>query len=158
MTIVCSIPNHTYFSWRQGSSVVSSTAASIELLYIESISSMDDTSRTSPTVRVGQATLAWQLSSSMAIVAQAGAALTGSHPSWSTFLCYCNSCFCFLVSKKYSILSNTLTTILEMCTLVCKKGYPPPPRKTKAEPNGTPPFLLPLTHPLCMAACERCSG
>ena len=59
--------------------------------------------------------------------------------------------------QKYSILSTTLTIMQATCTLVRKKGVFPP-LKTKAKPNCTPPFLLPLTHPLCMAVCERCSG
>jgi len=58
--------------------------------------------------------------------------LTGSHPSWSTFLWYCN------VSKK-----NKGFKILV--------GFP---LKMKAKPSCTPPFFLPLTHHLIMEVCQ----
>ena len=75
--------------------------------------------------------------------------LTGSHPSWSTFLRYFNICFFlfFCSVQKYSILTTKLFIILAKCTLVRKKGVFPP-LKTKAKPNCTPPiFATAHTHP-----------
>jgi hypothetical protein len=58
--------------------------------------------------------------------------MTGCHPSWSSFLRYCN------VSKK-----NKGFKILVVL-----------PLKTEAKLNCTPPFLLLLTTPLCMVVCQ----
>jgi hypothetical protein len=69
---------------------------------------------------------------------------------FSFFLFFCSV-------QKYSILSTAYSIILAKCTLVRKKGVFPP-LKTKAKPDCIPPFLLPLTPPLCMAVCEQCSG
>jgi hypothetical protein len=63
----------------------------------------------------------------------------------------------FLSVPKYSTLSTKLPIILAKCTLVRKKGVFLP-LKMKAKPNCTPPFLLPVTHTLCMVVCDPCLG
>ena len=69
--------------------------------------------------------------------------LTGSHPSWSTFLRNCNIWFFFLFCsvQKYSTLSTKLSITVAKCTLVRKKGVFSP-LKTKAKPNCTPPIFI----------------
>ncbi len=65
------------------------------------------------------------------VVGEDGSMKTGSYPSWATFLRYHN----VLKKKGFKIL-----VVL--------------PLKTKAKPNCTPPFLLPLKHHLIMEVCQ----
>ncbi len=84
------------------------------------------------------------------------------HGSWLVLilagaLFYTTVTFSFFSVPKYSTLSTKLPIILAKCTLVHKKRVFLP-LKMKAKPNCTPPYLLPLTNPLCMVVCDLCSG
>jgi hypothetical protein len=81
---------------------------------------------------------------------------TGCDPRWITFLRYCYIWF-FCSVQKYCTLSTKLSIMPAKCTLVLKKAVFLP-LKTKAKPNCTPSFLLPVTHPLCMVVCHQCLG
>ena len=73
---------------------------------------------------------------------------TGSHPSWSTFLRYCNIClFLFFCSvQKNSILSIYHTS--EVHTSLQKKVYSFPPQNKGQAELHPPIFITAHTHPV----------